>query len=257
MPKRILYAGTILNGFQILEDLPSKNGISIVKAICPLCGKEFEGRPKTIKNGECKSCGCLKLKASKENLKKAQLKQAQNKPCYKGQTINDFYILDDIPRPEKDTQKTSWVKAVCPICNQSFDVRVKDIKSGNTKSCGCTKSHGEFKINKILTEANISFAKEFSFNDLKYIKKLRFDFAIFNDKQQLSYLIEYDGKQHFEIINAGWSNFDSLEIIQKRDGLKNNYCKEHNIPLIRIPYTHLKELCLKDLLLETTEFRYC
>ena len=31
-------------------------------------------------------------------------------------------------------------------------------------------------------------------------------------------------------------------------------CKENNIPLIRIPYTHLNKLCLEDLLLETSNF---
>ena len=32
------------------------------------------------------------------------------------------------------------------------------------------------------------------------------------------------------------------------------YAKEHNIPLIRIPYTRLNDLCLEDLLLETSTF---
>ena len=36
--------------------------------------------------------------------------------------------------------------------------------------------------------------------------------------------------------------------------LKNKWCQENNVPLIRIPYTRLKELSLKDLLLETTNF---
>jgi len=36
--------------------------------------------------------------------------------------------------------------------------------------------------------------------------------------------------------------------------IKNQWCKENNIPLIRIPYTHLKDLQIKDLMLETTKF---
>jgi hypothetical protein len=40
-----------------------------------------------------------------------------------------------------------------------------------------------------------------------------------------------------------------------RDLEKNNFCKSQNIPLIRIPYTHLDELELNDLLLETTKYR--
>ena len=34
----------------------------------------------------------------------------------------------------------------------------------------------------------------------------------------------------------------------------SNFNKENNIPLIRIPYTHLNKLCLEDLLLETSNF---
>ena len=43
-------------------------------------------------------------------------------------------------------------------------------------------------------------------------------------------------------------------MIQERDTYKNQWCKENNIPLIRIPYTHLNDLCLEDLLLETSKF---
>jgi len=36
--------------------------------------------------------------------------------------------------------------------------------------------------------------------------------------------------------------------------IKNQWCKNNNIPLIRIPYTHLQNLCLEDLQLETSKF---
>ena len=41
---------------------------------------------------------------------------------------------------------------------------------------------------------------------------------------------------------------------QERDIIKTQWCKDNNIPLIRIPYWHLKELKLEDLLLETSKF---
>ena len=37
--------------------------------------------------------------------------------------------------------------------------------------------------------------------------------------------------------------------------IKNHWCKDNNIPIIRIPYTHLDNLELSDLLLETSPFR--
>ena len=43
----------------------------------------------------------------------------------------------------------------------------------------------------------------------------------------------------------------SLEENQKRDKIKDNWCKENNIHLIRIPYTYLDSIKVKDLLLES------
>jgi hypothetical protein len=67
-----------------------------------------------------------------------------------------------------------------------------------------------------------------------------------NDK----YLIEYDGRQHFSDENTIFNYNETL----KHDKIKNQWCKENNIPLIRIPYTHLKDLCIEDLKLETSKF---
>ena len=41
---------------------------------------------------------------------------------------------------------------------------------------------------------------------------------------------------------------------KERDAFKNEWCKENNILLIRIPYWHLKDLCIEDLKLETSKF---
>ena len=79
--------------------------------------------------------------------------------------------------------------------------------------------------------------------------KCRFDFYVNNN-----YLIEYDGQQHFESVEY-FGGEEQLKIQQKRDTYKNQWCKENNIPLIRIPYTKLDTLCIKDLMLETTQFR--
>lgn len=131
------------------------------------------------------------------------------------------------------------------------------LRKGDTQHCSCCKaiSNGEITISKLLENNNIKFEKEKGFEDFRYTESnrmIRFDFWVNNN-----YIIEFDGKQHFKATGYGWNNKDNLELVKKRDELRNQYCKEHNIPLIRIPYTHLKNLCLEDLLLETTTFRYC
>ena len=90
-----------------------------------------------------------------------------------------------------------------------------------------------FNINQ---NNNINFSKEYTFNDLKDKHLLRFDFAIFDNNDNLLHLVEYDGDQHFITHNSGWNNQENLKKIQIRDTLKNEYCKEKGIKLIRIRY---------------------
>ena len=59
-------------------------------------------------------------------------------------------------------------------------------------------------------------------------------------------LIEYDGEQHFEPFgyDKDLSKFIST---QERDAYKNQWCKENNIRLIRIPYTEYNNLTMEYL----------
>lgn len=107
----------------------------------------------------------------------------------------------------------------------------------------------------MLDDHHITYKQQFYFDDLVGIhgRYLRFDFAIF-DENKLKYLIEYDGRQHKDGPEAKWTHSYTLEDIIEHDGRKNKYCIAHNIPLIRIPSNHLKEMKYEDLLLETTPF---
>lgn len=50
------------------------------------------------------------------------------------------------------------------------------LRSGKINSCGCISSKNNAKIDRLLTQNNISFIKEYKFNDLKDKNKLSFDF---------------------------------------------------------------------------------
>ena len=125
------------------------------------------------------------------------------------------------------------------------------------ESCGCINSKNELLIQNILEDNDILFVQQYSFDDLvsEYGKKLRFDFGII-ENNKLSYLIEYDGQQHFEnkIQNNGWNTEENYIKTHSRDLKKNEYCLKNNIPLIRIPYTCKNNIKIEDLLLETSKF---
>lgn len=113
-------------------------------------------------------------------------------------------------------------------------------------------SLGEQVIAQLLTDNNIPFIREATFGtclfeDTKY--PARFDFWV-----QEKYLIEYDGEQHFKSVEF-WGGEEQLKLQQERDKRKNEWCKENQIPLIRIPYAKLNNLNIEDLLLETTQFK--
>ena len=120
-------------------------------------------------------------------------------------------------------------------------------------SCGCISSQGEWKIARLLNENNFHFLKEYSFEQCRFPNTnnlARFDFFINNN-----YLIEFDGKQHFEYTGTGWDTKENYKKTIYRDEYKNQWCRENNIPLIRIPYTKLDTLCIEDLMIEKTQFR--
>ena len=133
----------------------------------------------------------------------------------------------------------------------------ESLRQKRVLSCGCIKSKTEKFISNLLKINEILFVQQYTFDDLvsENNKKLRFDFGIIKNNR-LSYLIEYDGEQHFEknIQITGWNTRENFEKIQKRDLLKNKYCLDNNIPLIRIPYTHKENIVIEDLLLETSKF---
>lgn len=106
---------------------------------------------------------------------------------------------------------------------------------GEAVSCGCVHSKGEQKIAQILLDAEIVFDREYCFLDCKNPKtgaKLRFDFYL----PDYNCCIEYDGKQHYSYNNNWHYNFEYFKQIKDRDIIKDNYCKQNNIKLVRIPY---------------------
>ena len=193
------------------------------------CGNYKIVSGKDLRRGGIKSCGCLH--------------HIEEQPGTK------YGKLTIIERVENSKAGKTKYKCLCD-CGNYCIVTGSDLRSGSQQSCGCLKSKGELAITQLLINNHLQFEKEAKFATCKDINELPFDFKI--NTQEKFYLIEYDGKQHFSLEHS-WDQF-SFEQTQKHDAIKNQWCKDNNIPLIRIPYTHLDKLCLKDLQLETSQF---
>ena len=198
------------------------------------CGNELDVYGYHLRIGKTKSCGCLQ----KEIASKIHLNDL------KGQKFGKLTAIEKVGNNEKG--QVFW-KCKCDCGNVHITLG-SHLINGNTKSCGCIRSKGELKISQILRENDIKFEQQKTFQDCKDINLLPFDFYVINQ-----YLIEFDGEQHFKSIEH-FGGDESFQIRQKHDIIKNNYCKKNNIPLIRIPYTHLNDLILEDLKFETSSF---
>lgn len=95
----------------------------------------------------------------------------------------------------------------------------------------CKSSKGEKIIANFLNENNIKYETQKKFIDCKDNRQLPFDFWI----PDRNMCIEYDGRQHFEIIEK-WGGEEALIDRIKKDTIKDNFCKSKGIDLLRIRY---------------------
>ncbi|MFO1546667.1 hypothetical protein ABC418_08980 [Lactiplantibacillus plantarum] len=95
----------------------------------------------------------------------------------------------------------------------------------------CNASKGEMAVRKYLEIHEYVFTEQYKIDACRNDRTLPFDFAVFNSNG-LTCLIEYQGVQHYQP-KFGQKNFEDGK---KRDQIKFNYCKKHQIKLIRIPY---------------------
>lgn len=125
----------------------------------------------------------------------------------------------------------------CNVCGSRYWAKPYNLLKGVSGCKKCRQSNGERIISMYLIEHGIRYEIEKQFNDCRYKYPLRFDFYL----PDYNVVIEYDGKQHFEPVRFTISQNpdDVFKEIQIRDKIKDNYCCQHSIKLIRIKYTEL------------------
>ena len=249
MSKLIDLTGQDFGYWHVIERAPNnKDGGARWKCKCTACGKEKEVSSGHLRSGRSTNCGCIRM----EKMRLASIKDETGKQ-YGYLKVKRMATKDEQPRT--DRMGIYWV-CDCEKCGQKDIVIFGDyLRNGDTKSCGCIVSWHESQIAQMLKILNFTFDQQHYFKNLT-IKDtgyyLYYDFAIFN-QNKLLYLIEYDGKQHFDKNAAHWgNNEEDFSRNREKDLLKNKYCFDNNIPLIRIPYN--VEYTLNDLKLETTRF---
>lgn len=202
------------------------------------CGNEVIVRGKSLRNGNTKSCGCYQ----KERAAQSNMDRVGN---LVGQRFGKLQVISEAGFITHTNGKRSRIYNCLCDCGNYCQIQHQYLAFGDTTSCGCIRSRGEFQIEQLLKEHNINFQREYSFENLKDKLSLRFDFAIFNDKNELLGLIEYQGEQHYCKSNGFYS-----EDLIKHDKMKIDFCNKNNIKLKHIIYKKNYNLTWEDLRLE-------
>lgn len=220
--------GNIYNDLQVNFKTKNNKGECVYSCTCLRCGKKGVLVDSwSLKNNKIRSCGCIRFKFKKDDI------------------INNRLILDVHPEgPETGKRRHHNYLCKCLFCKRTYIASSENLIMA--KSCGCIKSMGETEILQILQNNNINYIYQYKVPELG---RQSFDFAILNNKNEVCYLIEFDGEQHYEynVRENGWNNKTYYEKIHQHDLDKNNYAKEKNIPLIRIPYWNKGNLTIESI----------
>lgn len=199
------------------------------------CGNTFIKSLHQIRSNKTQNCGCVKAKEWQALIND-----------FIGKRFGKLEVIEYAGRDPKYNQ--NLYKCRCD-CGKITTVLRQSLLSGNTRSCGCTRSYGEQSIRTLLETNNLEYVSEYTFPDLKSAQggALRYDFAIIDKEHKPIRLIEFDGCQHEKAYEffGGEAKFQQ---VQESDRLKNEYALTHNIPLIRIPYNQRDKITIDMLL---------
>lgn len=184
-----------------------------------ICGHEYQVVPSRFKQGNrCKNCVATSQRKTQEEFIEEVSMISDGKYSVMGEYRAARFLIEF--KHEE--------------CGHHFLSTPNNFISGN-RCPNCYISKGEERIASFLKENDIAFEREYTFDDLTHINKLRFDFMVTRPCNDAPVLIEYDGKQHFEPIEV-WGGEDYLKDIIARDKKKDEFALNKEIDLIRIPY---------------------
>lgn len=225
MEKYTYLIGTKINKWEVLGLSHERRGAD---AICKCeCGTVKPVNIINLINGQSNDCGCGR-------------KKTLRKICTKNLVGQRFGKLTAVELLEESNKfKRRLYKCKCD-CGNEVILPSQSLISHHTMSCGCLISYYNMYIGQLLDELNVEYIPEYRvcIGESFY----RFDFYL----PKYNLFIEYDGQQHFYPIkyygDDEEKNLESFKKAKERDEIKNNYCKENKIDLLRIPYWESKNI---------------
>ena len=220
--RRIDLTGMRFGKLLVIQYAYSKNKRAVWKCQCD-CGNVCFITGRYLKQGSTKSCGCYVSQC---------ISKLKKKPIPIGTKFGKLTVMY-----EQKERKNNSIYYHCKCeCGNELDVQRTHLIQNETKSCGCVRSFPEIFIADFLRKNNIKFQRQYKFDKCisRKKRKLSFDFAIFNKRGDLQFLIQFQGQQHFKN-TFGSSDKDYQEYIL-HDIQKRNFCINNKIVLYEISY---------------------
>lgn len=192
-----------------------------IRCKCKIDGYEWDAMPdKLMSNSGCPKCG-------------GTLKLTHNEFVAKLNNSEKFKNIELLSEYEVQRKK---IKCRCKVDGHEWFVLPQSLLKGH--GCHmCNDTIGEKKVSEVLDSMNIEYLPQYRFDNCRHIRPLPFDFYL----PKLNICIEYDGQQHYRPVTFGGCTIEqaieSHENTLMRDNIKNQYCKNNNIKLIRIKYS--------------------
>lgn len=226
------------NDYILLTDESEyKNIYTPISYICKKHGKKCISAGMMIEGCGCKECGYEKNAINrtltpehiKEEIEKFNENKLINPEDYVGAKVRNLKILCN--------------------CGEIYTTSFNDYSSRDTakrcSKCNGKISNGEYKINNILINYSINFVAQKVFENCRDKKPLPFDFYL----PDYNLAIEYDGKQHYEPVEY-FGGENGFKYTIHHDKIKNKYCKDNGIKLLRISYMeydNIENIIIKEL----------
>jgi len=197
--------------------------------ICSVCRNKWMtaiGHRTGIKNTGCPYCNGLKF--TKETSLGGLYPDLLLEWDYEKNSIDPFECAPH-------TSKKYWW--ICSICGNNWKTQVISRSKFEMGCPNCSSSIGNKKIKKFLLKNNVLILPEHRITDCRNAYALPFDFYL----PDYGVLIEYQGKQHYIPVDyfGGQAGFEKTI---KNDSIKEQYCLDNNIPLLKIKYTDFNRI---------------
>lgn len=217
-------AGQRFGRLTVIEQMGTDN-VGHLKWKCKCdCGNEITVLATNLIQHYTQSCGCLHSEICSEN--------GDNLVGKKFGKLTAISLYSVSPR-----------KYLCSCeCGGIAVVEPRNLKNGHTQSCGCISSLGQEKINSYFVKHHIHFKPEYSMKIDGINGIARYDFALLDNIGNPISLIEYHGRQHYEVV-YDWNDSEEMLVErQRKDELKRKWAVDNNIPLYEIPYWEFENI---------------